>query len=284
MMALTLTIRAQGQTETIDTSKFVVTYDYAVQTMMGKDDREIVDSCCVSLMVGTRHTMQMEYYQYVCQCLGDRSVEIEMIRNSIHLYPTIYGNYPDGKMTTREFLAPRLYVIEEPMNAQQWTLTDDTLTVMGYTCKMATCHYAGRDWTVCYTEDIPSTAGPWKLHGLPGLIVRATDNQGIHTFCLRSLEQKAVAMPLFNDPKDMREKRDKFIKERNKLRCNSRYVKDPTYYLSSKRGMVGISYNDGGSFLFWDEEDSTDANNFFDPMRSIPKAENVRYYQPLELE
>ena len=170
------------------------------------------------------------------------------------------------------------------MNAQQWTLTDDTLTVMGYACKTATCQYAGRSWTVCYTEDIPSTAGPWKLHGLPGLIVRATDNQGIHTFCLRSLEQKAVAMPLFNDPKDMREKRDKFIKERNKLRCNSRYVKDPTYYLSSKRGMVGISYNDGTSFLFWDEEDSTDANNFYDPMRSIPKAENVRYYQPLELE
>jgi len=269
MMALALTIGAQAQTETIDTSKFVVTYDYAVQTKMGKDDREIVDSCCVALMVGTRHTMQMEYYQYVCQCLGDRSVEIEMIRNSIHLYPTIYGNYPDGKMTTREFLAPRLYVIEEPMNAQQWTLTDDTLTVMGYACKTATCKYAGRSWTVCYTEDVPSTAGPWKLHGLPGLIVRATDNQGIHTFCLRSLEQKAVA---------------KFIKERNKLRCNSRYAKDPTYYLSSKRGMVGISYNDGTSFLFWDEEDSTDANNFYDPMRSIPKAENVRYYQPLELE
>ena len=91
-------------------------------------------------------------------------------------------------------------------------------------------------------------------------------------------------MPLFNDPKDMHEKRDKFIKERNKLRCNSRYVKDPTYYLSSKRGMVGISYNDGSSFLFWDEEDSTDAYNFYDPMRSIPRAETVRYYQPLELE
>ena len=172
MMALALTIGAQAQTETIDTSKFVVTYDYAVQTKMGIDDREIVDSC----------SMQMEYYQYVCQCLGDRSVEIEMIRNSIHLYPTIYGNYPDGMMTTREFLAPRLYVIEEPMNAQQWTLTDDTLTVMGYACKMATCQYAGRSWTVCYTEDVPSTAGPWKLHGLPGLIVRAG-----HTYLLSSV-------------------------------------------------------------------------------------------------
>ena len=42
MMAFTLTIAAQGQTETIDTSKFVVTYDYAVQTKMGIDDREIV--------------------------------------------------------------------------------------------------------------------------------------------------------------------------------------------------------------------------------------------------
>ena len=133
MMALALTIGAQGQTETIDTSKFVVTYDYAVQTKMGIDDREIVDSCCVALMVGTRHTMQMEYYQYVWQCLGDRSVQCEMVSNSIHLYPTIYGNYPDGMMTAREFLAPRVYVIEEPMNAQQWTLTDDGLCVQdGY--------------------------------------------------------------------------------------------------------------------------------------------------------
>ena len=50
--------------------------------------------------------------------------------------------------------------------------------------------------------------------------------------------------------------------------------------------MVGVSYNDGGSFLFWDEEDSSDFNNFYDPIRNIPipKAENVRYYQPLELE
>ena len=104
MMTFALTIAAQGQTETIDTSKFVVTYDYAVQTKMGIDDREIVDSCCVALMVGTRHTMQMEYYQYACQCLGDRSVEIEMIRNSIHLYPTIYGNYPDGKRLHESFL------------------------------------------------------------------------------------------------------------------------------------------------------------------------------------
>ena len=102
----------------------------------------------------------MEYYQYVWQCLGERSVEIEVVSNSIHLYPTIYGNYPDGKMTTREFLAPRLYVIEEPMNAQQWTLTDDTLTVMGYTCKMATCQYAGRDWTVCLYRRYPLDRRP----------------------------------------------------------------------------------------------------------------------------
>ena len=79
MMALALTIAAQGQTETIDTSKFVVTYDYAVQTKMGKDDREFVDSCCVALMVGTRHTMQMEYYQYAClgpSCLTQNTTRL----------------------------------------------------------------------------------------------------------------------------------------------------------------------------------------------------------------
>ena len=277
MMALSLTIAAQGQTETIDTSKFVVTYDYAVQTKMGRNDSAFVDSCQIALLVGKRHTMQMERSKYVFAILGDRSVQNEAIESSVHNYPTIWTNVPDGEMTTREFFAPKMFRIEEPMEAQKWTLTDDTLTITGYACKTASCEYGGRKWKVWFTEEIPSTAGPWKLHGLPGLIVKATDADGIHTFCLSSLEQKAVTMTARSYPTDLREKRDKFIKQRNKILCDKRYIKNPSYYLPADVVTIEIQTSPGVYFSFVQAEGGINIS------LCIPSGENVRYYQPLEL-
>lgn len=76
----------------------------------------------------------------------------------------------------------------------KWTLSDDTLTVGGYLCKTATCQLHGRKWTVRYSEDIPTSAGPWKLCGLPGLILKAEADGDIHRFTLASLER--IASPV----------------------------------------------------------------------------------------
>ena len=54
-----------------------------------------------------------------------------------------------------------------------WTLAEGEATVCGYACRKATTRFRGRDWAVWYTDEIPVDAGPWKLHGLPGLILRA---------------------------------------------------------------------------------------------------------------
>ena len=73
-----------------------------------------------------------------------------------------------------------------------WTLTNDTLTVSGYYCQTATCKFRGVAWTVCYTEEIPSSAGSWRLRGLPGLIVKAESEA--HTFCLTELRKEASSI------------------------------------------------------------------------------------------
>ena len=36
---------------------------------------------------------------------------------------------------------------------------------------MATTHFRGREWKVWFSEEIPLSLGPWKLGGLPGLIL-----------------------------------------------------------------------------------------------------------------
>ncbi|HIR32843.1 MAG TPA: GLPGLI family protein, partial [Candidatus Coprenecus merdigallinarum] len=48
----------------------------------------------------------------------------------------------------------------------------------GYNCQRATGTFRGREWQVWFTYDIPYNYGPWKLGGLPGLILKAEDSSG----------------------------------------------------------------------------------------------------------
>lgn len=97
-------------------------------------------------------------------------------------FMTIYKNYPAGKITHTERICQDWFRYAEDMPEFEWEMTDSVTNVLGYECRGARCSFRGRDWTVFYTEDIPVMEGPWKLHGLPGLIMAASDSKGHYTF------------------------------------------------------------------------------------------------------
>jgi|GEM_PF-1442324 len=68
------------------------------------------------------------------------------------------------------------YLITEVLEKTSWTISKETKQVLGYTCQMATGMVKGRRYTVWFTTDIPAGFGPWKLQGLPGLIIEAYDD------------------------------------------------------------------------------------------------------------
>jgi GLPGLI family protein len=76
----------------------------------------------------------------------------------------------------------------EPMEQPKWTLEDGDTTLVDYPCKKAVTTFRGRTWTVWYAPDIPYHYGPWKLYGLPGLILAAHDAKGDFFFCCIGLE------------------------------------------------------------------------------------------------
>ena len=86
----------------------------------------------------------------------------------------IYRNLEQGKFTTYSTVFGTHYLITEDITIPDWTMYEDsTITVLGMECKKATTNFRGRYWEVWYTEDIPISQGPWKLCGLPGMILKA---------------------------------------------------------------------------------------------------------------
>jgi GLPGLI family protein len=57
-----------------------------------------------------------------------------------------------------------------------WTITDSTKKIGKYNCTMAMTHFRGREYTAWFTPEIPVPYGPWKLIGLPGIILQAQDS------------------------------------------------------------------------------------------------------------
>ncbi len=81
------------------------------------------------------------------------------------------------------------YLIEEPFPAINWKISSDTATFGGLHCQKATTHFKGRDYIAWFCADLPFRAGPWKLNGLPGLIVDAHDVKNEVVFKFDGIEE-----------------------------------------------------------------------------------------------
>ncbi len=110
----------------------------------------------------------------------------------------IYKNYPEGRMTVTDGLILQDYRYVDSLHTQIWTMGDSTREVLGYTCQQATADFRGRRWTAWFATDIPVSDGPWKLGGLPGLILEAYDEGQQHVFTAVGLERVKDELIIFN--------------------------------------------------------------------------------------
>ncbi|WP_317227573.1 GLPGLI family protein [Chryseobacterium arthrosphaerae] len=63
-----------------------------------------------------------------------------------------------------------------------WKILNDRQKILNYDAQKASLKFGGRTWNAWFTQAIPMQDGPYKFHGLPGLIVKIEDTTASHIF------------------------------------------------------------------------------------------------------
>ena len=87
----------------------------------------------------------------------------------------IYKWNGDSKISIVDIVIDKISLIEEELSAIKWKTTSETREIKGFKCQKAYGDCKGRTYEAWFCKEYPYSTGPWKLGGLPGLIIEASD-------------------------------------------------------------------------------------------------------------
>lgn len=277
MMVLMLAIAAQGQmltrdNEKFDTlcqTKFTAVYLYSINTT-DVEKQPVTDSIRLALQVGDGVWKTWTYERYLFQQQRDEEIGEDhywFMHNEalMHIATTTVG-YPEGKTITLESIPPLQYEVTEDTETPTWNMVEGSDSICGYLCQKASGKFRGKTWNVLYAEDIPTTAGPWKLQGLPGLITYAADDKGIHTFKLIGIYQETVPITYsagsvvskFSIEErrmiktmipHVKATREQIQKQKKNVFGNRLYPSNPMFYMTGAKEILKV-YQNSGDYQF----------------------------------
>lgn len=180
----------------LDTTTYKCTYNY--QYLKDSLNQESKKTTSMTLLIGSRYNNFISEYTYYIDSmlyLGSKGlVTHEQVDASFTQYTPGGPRYKILKAhdeLSTKILYPTtegLWETKETVNLE-WTLGEQTDSIVGYFCKIAYTTFGGRKYTAWYTPDIAMPYGPYKFSGLPGLIVKISDEQKSHVFELESMQK-----------------------------------------------------------------------------------------------
>lgn len=166
--------------DSLDAERIRIYYDFTYC-----NEKEISSSWL--LQVGTNMTRFLPESRYKADSTQRvNSQRISNITNYLkegdpfHCFDSYYIS-KDKCLFTFRIAADDMYY-EEDIPSISWIQQDSVAIICGHLCRGATGTLRGRRYTVYYAEDIPVSTGPWKLTGLPGVILYADVDDGKFIF------------------------------------------------------------------------------------------------------
>ncbi len=93
------------------------------------------------------------------------------------------------------------YILEEKNLDFGWQITEERKKIGDWECvKAVSKPFRGRVYMAWFAPEIPISNGPWKLGGLPGLILEAEDQTGEVFFAFESIVINPTTRPVIHNP------------------------------------------------------------------------------------
>lgn len=242
--------------EIVDSSEIVVLYNIVCKTGNGKSI-----SAQAMLQIGANFskfvdTSTLERDPILSQYSKLKSLgvsELNKLSNLNVIYnKNILKNFLSRKILYQEKIAKNVYEYEEPYPEQNWILKNEDAVILGNRCKSATLSFRGRNYAAWYTPEVPKNDGPAHFFGVPGLILRISEDKGEYNFSAVAIEKKSMNIYLKNEKAIIHANRADFRK------IQKNYFENPGLFLHGK------AYDSQGNEI-------------------VPKV-LVKIYNPLELE
>jgi hypothetical protein len=79
-----------------------------------------------------------------------------------------------------------------------WKILPETMKIGEFNTQKATTEMYGRKWIAWFSTDLPFQDGPYKFHGLPGLIVKVEDITKSHIIELKGVKKLSPNFDILN--------------------------------------------------------------------------------------
>ena len=229
---ITLVILFAAPILSAQNAQIKVGYDYEVSNggqvrkddyilLSGKEGSMFYNPTALWMDINSKDDAACQAYGAMASALQDAGRGDEVPNRSVSMY--VFKDFVKQEQTVYDDYCDQFAKYNEPLQEMQWeVIADSAKIILGYECLMAKTAYHGREWTAWFAPEIPVQDGPWKFAGLPGLILKATESQGMHSFTANGIEATVQEIPgMLRDDWYHKEDRIKY------LQGKYRHLQDP---------------------------------------------------------
>lgn len=185
--------------QTSEQSTIAVYYDYKhiVDTTQPENPSSLETVLCIGKVSSTFTSLKQIKDQMRLEEFQKRNPEARLFGRTvffgapISFLKMVKG---DAKVFSLSILDGNNFVVEEKLDIPQWKITSETKMIANYLCQKAITNFKGRVYEAWFCNQLPYQNGPWKLGGLPGLILEAYDLKKEIIFTFKSIEDTSTSL------------------------------------------------------------------------------------------
>lgn len=195
-----------------------------------------------------------------------------IIETKLAMIESWYRLPEQSKMVVLGIIGYKDFKAEMPAPVINWEIKDEYREISNLQCQKAEGDFGGRHYIAWFAPSLPLPYGPWKLGGLPGIILEATDSRNEVKFIFKRMTEVKDWEVVFYE-----ELRPTKLSEAAYYKVVDKFYKDPVAFSKSQ-----LNKNDEVVDIMFEDIDGNTLKGT-EAMEAIKEDSKIKITNPLEL-